>query len=326
MKNEGYTNREIGSILELNFQSVKTAMKRHNKISDLPPKEVQDRSSLAGPLGFNLKRIVREQPWLTYEQLSEALRPFCGQNKNPPSRESVRRFLVKNGIIRVELSKKPLISPTNRLKRIEFSKNNFEKGPEFWGRVVWSDETMIKSNPKHQKQFYKLHSSIPRKNRPVNSKSQNEGPSVMFWGCFYEGGLGPLVPIEGKLNSEKYIKLLEEYFIPFLRRESPDLIFMQDNSPVHTSRLSSQFLRDQNIETLSWPPQSPDLNPIENLWSILKRKRTNKFGLARTKDELIDQVQQIWSDFQTETRVNLSHSIKKRLPEVLKNKGGPIDY
>ena len=34
----------------------------------------------------------------------------------------------------------------------------------------------------------------------------------------------------------------------------------------------------------------------------------------------------IWSDFQTETRVNLSHSIKQRLPEVLKNKGGPIDY
>ena len=164
---------------------------------------------------------------------------------------------------------------------------------------------MIKSNPKHQKQFYKLHSSIPRKNRPVNSKSQNEGPSVMFWGCFYEGGLGTLVPIEGKLNSEKYINLLKEYFIPFLRQERPDLIFMQDNSPVHTSRLSSQFLRDQSIETLSWPPQSPDLR------SILKRKRIKKFGHAKTKNELIDQVQQIWSDFQTETRVNLSHSIKK---------------
>ena len=92
LKNEGYTNREIGSILELNFQSVKTAMKRHNKIADLPPKEVLDRSSSAGPLGFNLERIVREQPWLTNEQLSEALRPFCGQNKDPPSRESVRRF------------------------------------------------------------------------------------------------------------------------------------------------------------------------------------------------------------------------------------------
>ena len=61
-------------------------MKRHNKIADLPPKEVLDRSSLAGPFGFNLKRIVREQPWLTNEQLSEALRPFCGQNKDPPSR------------------------------------------------------------------------------------------------------------------------------------------------------------------------------------------------------------------------------------------------
>ena len=54
----------------------------------------------------------------------------------------------------------------------------------------------------------------------------------MFWACFYEGGLGPLVPIEGKLNSEKYINLLKEYFIPFLRQERPDIIFMQDNSPL----------------------------------------------------------------------------------------------
>ena len=63
LKNEGYTNREIGSILELNIQSVKTAMKRHNKIADLTPKEVLDHSS-----SFNLKRIVREQPSLTNEQ------------------------------------------------------------------------------------------------------------------------------------------------------------------------------------------------------------------------------------------------------------------
>ena len=104
LKNEGYTNREIGSILELNFQSVKTAMKRHNKTKSLiclQKKEVQDRSSLAGPLGFNLKRIVREKPWLTNEQLSEALRPFCGQNKTSCGFSNAGAYSVRPNNVKI---------------------------------------------------------------------------------------------------------------------------------------------------------------------------------------------------------------------------------
>ena len=195
LKNHGELNKNISKFLDVSVETIRTAYKRYKAKVGMEPKIKVSRSMLAGTLGFHLKRIVREKPWLTNQQLSESLKPFCAPGIDPPKVEAVRRFLVKNGIIRVELKKKIYISPVNQEKRIKFAKNYLDKGPEFWSKVLWSDETMIRSNPKHQKKFYKLHSSIPAKNRPVNPTSQNDGPSVMFWGFFFSGGLGPLVPV-----------------------------------------------------------------------------------------------------------------------------------
>jgi hypothetical protein len=73
--------------------------------------------------------------------------------------------------------------------------------------------------------------------------------TCMFWGFFSKNELGPLVPIKGILNSQEYLKLLKQYLIPILLKTDKKLIFMHDNA------------------------QSPDLNPIENLWADLKRNR-----------------------------------------------------
>ena len=72
---------------------------------------------------------MNEKPWLTNDQLSDSLKPFCEPGKKPPKREALRQFLIKNGIIRVELKKKSLISGINKQKRIEFAKKYLEKGP-----------------------------------------------------------------------------------------------------------------------------------------------------------------------------------------------------
>lgn len=180
LKKSGEKNKNIAKFLNVSVETVRTAYKRFLAKAGMEPKLKVDRSKLAGTLGFQLKRIVNEKPWLTNQELSDSLKPFCVRGAEPPKREAVRRFLVKNGILRVELKKKPNISEINKQKRIDFAKKYFDKGPDFWSKVIWSDETMIRSNPKHHKMFYKLHSSIPAKNRPVNPKSQNEGPAVMF--------------------------------------------------------------------------------------------------------------------------------------------------
>jgi transposase len=73
-----------------------------------------------------------------------------------------------------------------------------------------------------------------------------------------------------------------------------------DNAPCHKTNLIMGFLNANRIPTLDLPPQSPDLNPIENLWAIVKRRRFKRFGIPSTKNELIEQIFAIWEEIDQE--------------------------
>jgi len=68
-------------------------------------------------------------------------------------------------------------------------------------------------------------------------------------------------------------------------------IFQHDNASIHTSKPSKEFLARNHIRVLDWPAQSPDLNPIEHLWSMIKPKIKDIDPPAKTKDELWEQFQ-----------------------------------
>ncbi|CAC5368238.1 unnamed protein product [Mytilus coruscus] len=96
--------------------------------------------------------------------------------------------------------------------------------------------------------------------------------SDLFWWCISYHGVGTLTPIKGNLNSEGYINILDENVWPVIARHfSVDpFIFQEDNAPCHVSRRSNQWKTENDIPTLSWPPQNPDINIIENVWKVIK--------------------------------------------------------
>jgi transposase len=104
------------------------------------------------------------------------------------------------------------------------------------------------------------------------------------------------------------------------------MTFMQDNAPCHTANVVKAFMAQNDIEVLPWPPQSPDMNPIENLWAIIKTKRQKKYGLPQTKAELIEQIFDIWDNIEPELVEKFANSANTRVNMVLKLKGKVSKY
>jgi transposase len=152
----------------------------------------------------------------------------------------------------------------------------------------------------------------------------------MFWGCITREGFGPLVMLPRIMNSIQYCELLEEVVKPYLddleRRHGRKFIFMQDNAPCHAAKRVTAKFKELGIRTLRWPPSSPDLNPIENVWATWKRRRNATFGNAANRHALKDQAEFIWSQFTKQEAINLLDSFRGRLQAVIQLEGAAIRY
>ena len=103
------------------------------------------------------------------------------------------------------------------------------------------------------------------------------------------------------------------------------MTFMHDGAPCHSAKLVKNWLHSRNISTLFWPGQSADLNPIENIWHVMKRKVSllQPTSLAHLKQV----IQQVWQEqISPDFCRKLTDTMPARIAAVKKNKGGPCKY
>ena len=305
----------IGKQLGIGKSTVAKHCQKMDHLSRLPPKEIKYRGLIQGRKQLEIKKYILWNPKNTLDDI-------LNDCELGVSKSTLRRYLKRYGMEPKVAKRRIVISDINKNKRIEFCREMLAKTDEELNSIWFSDETIVQSRPNGEIVIYRC----PPGAEYFEPSNASCGKSVMFWGIISKNAYGPLVEVKGKNTAESYLQTLKEFLVPEIEAAQGPVIFQQDNATIHTTDAVIAFLVENQIETLKWPPQSPDLSPIENIWNAMKMKMKAMKPRPRSHAKMRDAMLKIWGELTDDILEHLVSTFKDRLRKCLKAKGDLIKF
>jgi len=277
-----------------------------------PPKKKGRKFCLTSAEKTRLKRYALKYSGYSNAQLAKKLEESGGRKV---SVRTIGRYLTDMSVKRVKPRPVPLLTERHRQKRLAWCLQNQDTD---WEKIVFSDESCFQYVSNTSRVLCRVGE------RPLAPRTSHP-PKIMVWGGISARGVTPLAVIQGSVDSDKYQEILNGYLFPTMDVLYPEgYTLQQDNARPHVSLSSKKFFEDHGLKVMDWPANSPDLNPIENLWGILKRKMAplKKPPVAEWKV----MINEMWSSLSHDTVSGFIESMPRRIQSCIEAGGGHTKY
>jgi transposase len=165
--------------------------------------------------------------------------------------------------------------------------------------------------------------------RNLKTTKQQGGGGLMVWGFIPSEGVGRLYCVEVTMNSSQYIFCLSSTLLPFLQEKdipTSHIFWLQGNARAHTAQATQKYIEEVGLNTMPWPPESPDMNIIEHFWAILKSRIKKRKPQPSNLNQLWLAAQEEWYSITKAEILRLFDSIPDRILQLYEAKGWYTDY
>jgi hypothetical protein len=331
LHDEGYSYRQISD--KVNNCSASAAFKTVKRDENYNTRNTLPRSGRPPAISNRTQRTALR------ELRNNRFEPYTTTAKRlgTVTERQVRSIATKAGYHRRVARCKPFLSKSAITKRVAWAKANKETD---WNTVIWTDESKIETGerPGHRRVTRLPGEEFLPENIAPTFRSGRQ--SIMVWACITHNKKGPIIRLNtvpevttekgkkrgGGLNGPRYVKQVLEGPLKDFWRESKaegncGMLIVEDGAPSHRSLVAKNARSKIGFLNLTHPPSSPDLNPIEPLWLLLKNRVADIPGSSNSLDALWAAIQTAWDGITVEDIQKHTNRMNERVIDVERVKG-----